>query len=272
MRLARVTKDGQIGLAAKSGDRVTIAYGAEVADLDSHIAAGTLAAAGARAAGGDAVNEADLTFLAPVARPSKIICLGLNYRDHAEESGLGIPEFPVLFGRFASSLIGHGAPIILPKVSEQLDWEAELVAVLAKGGKNITEADALNHVWGYAAGLDMTRRDLQNAAKKEGKPWDMGKGFDFSAPIGLMVPASKIGHPSTGLIELKVNGKVRQTSDLSKMIWNVQETIAYLSGLVTLAPGDLIYTGTPENVAAVERGDLLEGVVEGVGTVTARIV
>jgi fumarylpyruvate hydrolase len=118
----------------------------------------------------------------------------------------------------------------------------------------------------------MTRRDLQNAAKKEGKPWDMGKGFDYSAPIGLLAPASKIGHPATGLIELKVNGKVRQTSDLSKMIWNVSEMIAYLSGLVKLAPGDLIYSGTPENVAGVERGDLLEGVVEGVGTVKTRIV
>ena len=117
----------------------------------------------------------------------------------------------------------------------------------------------------------MTRRDLQNAAKKEGKPWDMGKGFDHSAPIGLLVPAAKIGHPSRGLIELQVNGKVRQTSDLSKMIWTIPETIAYLSGLVTLAPGDLIFTGTPENVAAVERGDVLEGVVEGVGIVRTRI-
>jgi fumarylpyruvate hydrolase len=148
----------------------------------------------------------------------------------------------------------------------------ELVVALSDGGVDIQEADALRHVWGYAAGLDMTRRDLQNAAKKEGKPWDMGKGFDHSAPIGLMVPASKVGHPGSGLIELKVNGKVRQTSDLSKMIWNIPETIAYLSRLVRLAPGDLIYTGTPENVAAVQRGDLLEGLVEGVGTVRTRIV
>ena len=132
--------------------------------------------------------------------------------------------------------------------------------------------DVMGHVWGYAAGLDMTRRDVQNAAKKEGKPWDMGKGFDFSAPIGLIVPASRIGHPDDGLIELKVNGLVRQTSVLSKMIWNVSETIAYLSRMVTLAPGDLIYTGTPENVAAVQRGDVLDGVVAGVGTVRTKIV
>ena len=148
----------------------------------------------------------------------------------------------------------------------------ELVVALGEGGADIQEADALRHVWGYAAGLDMTRRDLQNQAKKEGKPWDMGKGFDASAPIGLMVPAAKIGHPAKGLIELKVNGKVRQNSDLSKMIWNMPETIAYLSRLVTLAPGDLIFTGTPEGVAAVQRGDMLDGAVEGVGTVRTRIV
>jgi fumarylpyruvate hydrolase len=148
----------------------------------------------------------------------------------------------------------------------------ELVVAIGEGGSDIAEADALAHVWGYAAGLDMTRRDLQNAAKKEGKPWDMGKGFDHSGPVGLLAPASKIGHPASGLIELKVNGRVRQTSDLSRMIWNVAETIAYLSGLVKLAPGDLIFTGTPENVAAVQRGDLLEGVVEGVGSVKTRII
>jgi fumarylpyruvate hydrolase len=172
----------------------------------------------------------------------------------------------------ADALLLHDADMPYPPQSKQLHHEMELVVAIGTGGKNITEAEALSHVWGYAAGLDMTRRDLQNAAKTEGNPWDMGKGIDHSAPIGVLVPAAKIGHPAKGLIELKVNGKVRQTSDLAKMIWNVQETIAYLSGLVTLAPGDLIYTGTPENVAAVERGDLLEGVVEGVGTVKTRIV
>jgi fumarylpyruvate hydrolase len=118
----------------------------------------------------------------------------------------------------------------------------------------------------------MTRRDLQNAAKKEGKPWDMGKGFDHSAPIGTMIRAADLPDPTKGLIELKVNGAVRQTSDLSLLIWSVAETIAFLSKLVTLAPGDLIYTGTPEGVAAVQRGDVLEGVVAGVGTVRAKIV
>lgn len=203
----------------------------------------------------------------------RVFCVGRNYAEHAREMGSDPGrEPPFFFMKPADALLLNDADMPYPPQSKQLHHEMELVVAIGEGGANIAEADALAHVWGYAAGLDMTRRDLQNAAKKEGKPWDMGKGFDYSAPIGLMVPASKIGHPVTGLIELKVNGKVRQISDLSKMIWNVPETIAYLSGLVKLAPGDLIYTGTPENVAAVERGDLLEGVVEGVGTVKTRIV
>ena len=121
------------------------------------------------------------------------------------------------------------------------------------------------------SGLDMTRRDLQGQAKKEGRPWDMGKGFDHSAPIGTLVPASRIGHPAKGRIELTVNGTVRQTADLSQLIWSVPETIAYLSRLVRLAPGDLVFTGTPAGVAAVSRGDRLEGTIEGVGSVSTRI-
>src|SRR6201994_1226574 len=203
----------------------------------------------------------------------RIFCVGRNYAEHAREMGSDPDrEPPFFFMKPADALLLNDGDMPYPPLSTQLHHEMELVVALGEGGAHIAESDALNYVWGYAAGLDMTRRDLQNAAKKEGKPWDMGKGFDYSAPIGLMVPAAKIGHPSTGLIELKVNGRVRQTSDLSKMIWNVSETIAYLSGLVKLAAGDLIYTGTPENVAAVERGDLLEGVVEGVGSVRTRIV
>jgi fumarylpyruvate hydrolase len=203
----------------------------------------------------------------------RVFCVGRNYAEHAREMGSDPDrEPPFFFMKPADALLLNDADMPYPPQSTQLHHEMEMVVAIGEGGVNIAEADALKHVWGYAAGLDMTRRDLQNAAKKEGKPWDMGKGFDWSAPIGLLVPASKIGHPATGLIELKVNGKVRQTSDLSKMIWSVPEMIAYLSGLVKLAPGDLIYSGTPENVAAVQRGDLLEGVVEGVGSVKTRIV
>jgi len=203
----------------------------------------------------------------------RVFCVGRNYAEHAREMGSDPDrEPPFFFMKPADALLLNDADMPYPPASKDLHHEMELVVALAEGGSNIAEADALSHVWGYAAGLDMTRRDLQNAAKKEGKPWDPPPGFDASAPIGLMVPASKIGHPADGLIELKVNGKVRQTSVLSKMIWNVAETIAYLSGLVKLAPGDLIFTGTPEGVAAVQRGDLLEGVVAGVGTVRTRIV
>ena len=185
----------------------------------------------------------------------RVFCVGRNYAEHAREMGSDPNrEPPFFFMKPADALLLNGADMPYPPASKDLHHEMELVVALGKGGADIAEADALSHVWGYAAGLDMTRRDLQNAAKKEGKPWDMGKGFDFSAPIGTLVPAAKID-PSKGLIELKVNGAVRQTSDLSKMIWNVAETISCLSRLVTLAPGDL-----------------LEGTVEGVGTVRARIV
>jgi fumarylpyruvate hydrolase len=181
-------------------------------------------------------------------------------------------ELPFFFAKPADALLTGGADMPYPTMTESLHHEMELVAAIGTGGADIAEADALKHVWGYAAGLDMTRRDLQNQAKKEGKPWDMGKGFDHSAPIGLMVPAAHFPNPTAGKIELRVNGAVRQTSDLSKLIWSVAETIAYLSKLVRLAPGDLIYSGTPEGVAAVKRGDVLEGEVAGVGSVKTKIV
>lgn len=207
--------------------------------------------------------------LFPVRR---IFCVGRNYAEHAIEMGSDpTREPPFYFAKPADSVVIHGADMPYPSATKNLHHEMELVVAIGTGGTNITVGDALKHVWGYCAGLDMTRRDLQNEAKKTGRPWDMGKGFDKSAPMGLLVPAAGVD-PGKGLIELKVNGQVRQTSDLSKMIWSVPEVIANLSGLVELAPGDLIMTGTPENVAAVVKGDLLEGVVEGVGTVTCRIV
>src|SRR3954464_13137690 len=166
----------------------------------------------------------------------RVFCVGRNYAEHAREMGSDPDrEPPFFFMKPADALLLNDADMPYPPKSTQLHHEMELVVAIGRGVATIAEADALKHVGGYAAGLDMTRRDLQNAAKKEGKPWDMGKGFDHSAPIGLMVPAATIGHLSRGLIELKVNGKIRQTSDLSKMIWSIPETIAYLSGLVTLA-------------------------------------
>jgi fumarylpyruvate hydrolase len=203
----------------------------------------------------------------------RVFCVGRNYADHAREMGSDPDrEPPFFFMKPADALLTGGADMPYPPQSEDLHHEMELVVALGSGGANIDEADALRHVWGYAAGLDMTRRDLQGQAKKEGKPWDMGKGFDHSAPIGLMVPAEKVGHPADAAIVLKVNGEVRQSSDLKHLIWSISETIAYLSRLVTLAPGDLIFSGTPAGVAAVVRGDVLEGEVAGIGTVKTRIV
>jgi fumarylpyruvate hydrolase len=203
----------------------------------------------------------------------RIFCVGRNYAEHALEMG-GNPEreAPFFFTKPADAVLTAGADMPYPPQTANLHHEMELVAAIGTGGADIPVAEALRHVWGYAAGLDMTRRDLQNEAKKAARPWDMAKGFDLSAPIGALVPAARLPDPTHGRIELKVNSAVRQSSDLSQMIWSVAETVAYLSTLVRLAPGDLIFTGTPAGVGAVVRGDLLEGTVEGVGEVRARIV
>jgi fumarylpyruvate hydrolase len=208
--------------------------------------------------------------LFPVRR---IFCVGRNYAEHAREMG-GDPmrEPPFFFCKPADAVLTQAADMPYPPATSDLHHEMELTVAIAKGGVDIGEAEALQHVFGYAASLDMTRRDLQGEAKKAGRPWDMAKGFDASAPIGEIAPASVIGHPASGAIELRVNGAVRQSSDIGRMIWNVPETIAYLSRLVALQPGDLIMTGTPEGVAACQRGDLLEGTVAGVGSVRTRIV
>ena len=202
----------------------------------------------------------------------RIFCVGRNYAEHAREMGHDPDrEDPFFFTKPADALLINGADMPYPSKTSDLHHEMELVVAIGTGGKDIPEAEALAHVYGYAAGLDMTRRDLQATAKKAGRPWDMAKGFDGSGPIGEIVPASRAGHPSAGRIALTVNGVLRQDSDLSKQIWNVAETIAYLSGLVELKPGDLIFTRTPEGVAAVSKGDVLEGEIAGIGTVRTRI-
>jgi len=207
--------------------------------------------------------------LFPVRR---IFCVGRNYAEHAIEMGSDpTREPPFYFTKPADAVLTGGADMPYPPATKSLHHEMELVVAIGVGGRDIAVGDALRHVWGYCAGLDMTRRDLQNEAKKTGRPWDMGKGFDHSAPMGALVPAAGVDC-AKGRIELRVNGKVVQSSDLAKMIWSVPEVIANLSGLVTLAPGDLIMTGTPEGVAAVVRGDVLEGFVEGVGEVRTKIV
>jgi fumarylpyruvate hydrolase len=158
-----------------------------------------------------------------------------------------------------------------PPATRDLHHEMELVVAIGKRGSAIAAAAAPAYIWGYAVGLDMTRRDLQGEMKKQGRPWEVGKSFDFAAPIGPIKPVTKSGIVTAGRIELKVNGAVRQASDVSKLIWNVNETIEHLSKYFELVPGDLIFTGTPEGVAAVSPGDLMEGSVEGVGTIKVRV-
>lgn len=204
--------------------------------------------------------------LFPVRR---IYCVGRNYAEHAREMGHDPDrEPPFFFTKPADALVTGGEDMPYPPATRDLHHEMELVVALGQGGADVAEADAMRLVWGYAAGLDMTRRDLQGEAKKLSRPWDMSKGFDHSAPVGDLVPAAGV---TPGRIELRVNGQVRQSSHLDKLIWSIPETVAYLSRLVRLEPGDLIFTGTPEGVAAVQRGDVLEGSVEGVGTVRTRL-
>lgn len=221
---------------------------------------------------------ADLVFPAPppVVIPIKdggffpvrrIYCVGRNYAEHVKEMGNDLRDPPFFFGKPADAVVTDGAPIAYPPQTADLHHEIELVVAIGKDGSDIAEEDALGHVFGYAAGLDMTRRDLQAEAKKAGRPWDTAKGFDQSAPIGAIAPASVIGHPAKGAITLSVNGTERQRGDLADQIWNVSETIAFLSRFLALRAGDLIMTGTPSGVGAVKRGDELDGSIEGVGTV-----
>ncbi|MHB1104562.1 MAG: fumarylacetoacetate hydrolase family protein [Devosia sp.] len=203
----------------------------------------------------------------------RIYCIGRNYPEHAREMGHDPErEPPFFFSKPADALVTGGAETPYPPATSDLHHEIELVVAIGGEGAGIAVADALDHVFGYAAGIDLTRRDMQAVAKKQARPWDMAKAFDHSAPVGDIVPAARIGHPAKGPIALAVNGKDRQLGDIVDMIWPVPDAIAYLSTLVTLMPGDLIFTGTPAGVAAVERGDLLQGTIAGVGTVTTRIV
>jgi fumarylpyruvate hydrolase len=207
-----------------------------------------------------AVAGTDAVF--PVAR---VYCVGRNYAEHSIEMGHDPErEPPFFFMKPADAVVPPGR-LPFPTRTEELHHEVELVVALREGGADIPVDRALDHVFGYAVGLDMTRRDLQAAAKKAGRPWDMAKGFDQSAPMGTIRAADDIGHPTHGAVWLRVNGQPRQDGDLDQQIWTVPETISYLSTLVTLRPGDLIMTGTPKGVGRVEPGDQLEGHIDGLG-------
>ena len=205
----------------------------------------------------------------------RIYCVGRNYAEHAQEMGFSGREPPFFFLKPADALVpvadGEVGEIDYPALTSNLHHEIELVVAIGSGGRDIAAADALQHIWGYAVGLDMTRRDLQNEMKKQGRPWCIGKGFDQSAPIGPLHPIATTGELTTGAITLGVNGVPKQTGDLAELIWNVAETIETLSKAWTLQPGDLIFTGTPAGVSAVVAGDLMEGFIAGLGTLKVRV-
>jgi fumarylpyruvate hydrolase len=202
----------------------------------------------------------------------RIYCVGRNYAEHAIEMGHDpSKEPPFFFQKNPDNLVTDGR-FPYPSMTSDVHHEIEMVVALSKGGTDIPVETALDHVFGYGVGLDMTRRDLQGEAKKLGRPWEVGKAFEASAPCGPLVPASEIGHPSSGAVTLKVNGEIRQKGDLNQLIWKVPEMIAYLSRHFALQPGDIIMTGTPAGVGAVVRGDVLEGFVEGIGEVEVSVV
>lgn len=198
----------------------------------------------------------------------RIYCVGRNFADHAVEMGHDPnKEPPFFFQKNPDTLVRSGATISYPKLTKDLHHEVELVVALKEGGEDIPVERALDHVFGYGVGLDLTRRDLQGEAKKLGRPWETGKAFEESAPCSALLPVSTAGHPGAGRIFLKVNDAVKQEGNLNQMIWKVPEMIATLSTLFRLAPGDLIFAGTPAGVGPVARGDVLEGGVEGIGEI-----
>ena len=205
----------------------------------------------------------------------RIYCVGRNYEEHAKEMGFTGREPPFFFLKPADALVvvpaGQTGQMPYPSQTANLHHEIELVVAIGQGGKNIAAADAHKHIYGYAVGLDMTRRDLQNEMKKQGRPWCIGKAFDHSAPIGPITPLAQAGDVNHAEISLQVNGADRQRSNVAKLIWNVAETIEHLSAAWELQPGDLIYTGTPEGVAAVVQGDLLVGEIAGLPSLKVTI-
>jgi fumarylpyruvate hydrolase len=211
---------------------------------------------------------AGTTSVFPVRR---IWCVGRNYLEHIRELGNDERQPPFFFAKHADMIAPDGAVIPYPSLTKDLQHEVELVVAMKSGGHNITADKALEHVYGYGVGIDLTRRDLQTASRKKEQPWEIGKSFDLSAPCGALRPASEIGHPARGKIWLSVNGVEKQKGDLSEMIWNIPEIIAKLSLQVAVGAGDIIMTGTPAGVAALSPGDKIECGVDGIGTLKASI-
>ena len=224
------------------------------------------------------LDPAKATLLAPVPDPAKIVCLGLNYRDHAAESKMDVPSEPILFSKYATTLIGHGAPIVLPPASTEVDYEAELVVVIGVGGRDIPVEEAMAHVGGYAVGHDVSARDWQLG--KPGKQWMAGKTFDTFAPVGpCVVTADEAPDPGVMGIRLRLNGRTMQDSNTNQLIFPVDQIVSYLSKIFTLEPGDLIFTGTPPGVGMartppvwLQPGDIVEVEIDGLGTLRNPVI
>ncbi|MHB1424786.1 MAG: fumarylacetoacetate hydrolase family protein [Gemmataceae bacterium] len=276
-----------------SGPRAAVLMGDEYIDLhatrsDLPVRVRDLLAGGAAmlrgaaeaAARPDAVRHpaASVKLLAPIPDPPKIICIGLNYRDHAEESGVPLPREPVLFSKFATALIGPGEAIRLPAVSREVDYEAELVLVVGKKGRHLKAADALSHLAGCTIGHDVSARDWQ--LKKDGKQWLAGKSFDTFAPIGpVLVTLDELGDPHELSIRLRLNGQTMQDSNTRQLIFRAGDLLAYISQVATLEPGDLIFTGTPSGVGFARKpqvflkgGDVVEVEMEKIGVLRNHVV
>jgi fumarylpyruvate hydrolase len=197
----------------------------------------------------------------------RLFCIGRNYEAHAREMGKDpLRDPPFFFTKWAETVVPTGTTISYPSETSNFHYEAELVVAIGTAGRNITNESATDHVWGYATGLDMTRRDLQFEARDKGRPWDYGKNVEQSAPLGLIHPASEVGHLTKGRIALTVNGETKQEGDLAELIWDVPEVVAYLSRFYRLEPGDLIYTGTPAGVGPVVAGDKMSVTIEGLSS------
>jgi len=220
----------------------------------------------------------DVRLLAPVPKPQKVICIGLNYADHAKESGMEPPPEPVVFNKFQTTVAAHEDEVVVPAISEAVDYEAELVAVIGVGGKNIPESEALNHVAGYTCGNDVSARDWQ--LNKPGKQWLLGKSFDGFAPFGpYLVTADEVGDPGNLRITLRLNGETLQDSSTNQLIFGIAELVSYISKVCTLTPGDVIFTGTPPGVGFARKppvllkgGEVCEVEIEKVGLLRNRFV
>lgn len=279
MRFARIQHDRRTGIAVSRDDKIHALFASDGKDLDDWLGAevDTLRRLEAQCLGGEVLDQSDVQFLTPVARPTKIICVGLNYREHSEECGFVPPTFPTLFGRFTSSLIGHGAPLIKPTVSDEFDYEGELVAVIGRGGRHISRDDALDHVMGYSVFNDGSVRDYQTKTPQ----WTAGKNFDGTGAFGpWLVTADELPKGAAGLsIETRVNGVVVQSASTSDMIFDVADLVSIMSSFMTLEVGDVIVSGTPSGVGMartpplfLKDGDVCDVSVEQIGVLRNPVV